>query len=754
MPLKGEAKVEYNKQYRAANKDKIRKLQREWEKKHRAVRAEDRGGKLMELRKFVGVDGEGGNDADGNHWYMSLRVGNDLLYHPDGSPLSGIECFYWLADIANKYRKTIPVAFAFDYDVSMMLRDFPKETLDQLFTVDEEKNTNTQTAFYGHGKDTLMIQYIPKKYLRVGYAKKERPGSVSITISDTFGFFQTSFLKAIKSWGVGTKGQHAVIEENKKNRTNFIATFDKTVLDYNEMECELLAQLMDKVRKAVHDAGYTMTRWQGAGSLAQAILKKHNAPKKKPYSDDPRIHTAVYEAAMAAYYGGRFENMAMGEVPDPYSYDISSAYPYAMTQLPCLEHGRWNVSRRKCSWKRLQEMSPYTLCHVKWGIETGSYDPKQCKSKWSTGWGGLPFRTPAGYLLYPSQGGGWYWKFEVEAARKLTWPKFVIEVKETIEFVPECNEHPFDFNNELFALRLKWGKSDAGKALKLGMNSEYGKMVQSVGSAPYGNPVYGSMITAMTRTQILKMIAANPYNIVAIATDGIMTSGPLTIPDDQMISSDDKKVLGGWECEKLDYLWLIQPGVYVYSSNGEKSVKSRGIFSQDLKDAFDKIKYEYWYATEGPRRKAKTEIINGRAVGTDEGEPLWYQRSVTLPSRTMFQGVRLAYSQGNLDKAGQWPIVERKIDFGANLNKREIAGGWPTGSLAVRTKVLDRFGIRNSWNDIHGEDGGFMGAAYRYFDESTPYKKRIGGNIVAEYSDFLFEHPDGPEPTWDDWEVI
>ena len=45
------------------------------------------------------------------------------------------------------------------------------------------------------------------------------------------------------------------------------------------------------------------------------------------------------EAARMTYYGGWFETFVNGVIPGTsYAYDINSAYPYAISTLPCLLH--------------------------------------------------------------------------------------------------------------------------------------------------------------------------------------------------------------------------------------------------------------------------------------------------------------------------------------------------------------------------------------------------------------------------------
>jgi hypothetical protein len=50
----------------------------------------------------------------------------------------------------------------------------------------------------------------------------------------------------------------------------------------------------------------------------------------------------VERAARHGYFGGRIEVPVYGEVPGPiYRYDVHSAYPAAIAELPNLTRGSW-----------------------------------------------------------------------------------------------------------------------------------------------------------------------------------------------------------------------------------------------------------------------------------------------------------------------------------------------------------------------------------------------------------------------------
>jgi len=111
-----------------------------------------------------------------------------------------------------------------------------------------------------------------------------------------------------------------------------------------------------------------------------------------------------------------------------------------------------------------------------------------------------------------------------------------------MEFVSAVDEKPFAFVQELFDQRSKivaeteakikvWkAGGEQGprpyniweKAIKLVLNSLYGKTAQSLGSRGEipnsSNPFYAGAITAGTRAQLLRAMLCNPHGIIFAAT--------------------------------------------------------------------------------------------------------------------------------------------------------------------------------------------------------------------------------------------
>jgi hypothetical protein len=115
---------------------------------------------------------------------------------------------------------------------------------------------------------------------------------------------------------------------------------------------------MGRLREAVTRAGIRLTRYDGAGSIAAALLSKYHV-KVHLKPEPPELHDPVRRV----YFGGRFDVAGAGYVDDVYGYDIKSAYPYIQQHLPCLACGvNWEKTRT------YDPAGPWALWRVRWDI--------------------------------------------------------------------------------------------------------------------------------------------------------------------------------------------------------------------------------------------------------------------------------------------------------------------------------------------------------------------------------------------------
>jgi len=462
------------------------------------------------------------------------------------------------------------VAYFFDYDAAKILEDLPFRALDRL--IHRETRKREKGGFFPIDWEDFEIEYFPKKEFKV-----RRKGGQWVTVNDVGTFFQGPFEKTIKQWEIGTPEQQVIIGNGKKLRGEF-ATVENSVIDeYNHLECVLLADLMTQFRDVCIALDCVPRKWQGPGQLAERLMEKHGIPKTAdlpifadmPATDFDMSTYSVGSFGRCAYYGGWFETTMVGYTPAPsVQWDINSAYPAALLEVPCLEHGKWE----RVSDRRDVPETELSICF-------GSFEHKGDKR---TALNGFSVRRKDGTVHRPDSGIGWYWSFEIAAARHQRFISY-----DSWVYTGHCECKPFAFVTDLYAERKRLGESARGYVIKLMLNSLYGKLVQSIGNPVYSNPVWGSFITAWVRTVISNAIHSLPAclhpnpdipcgsDVYMVATDAVVTRD---YGHDGFF--DVGRGLGQYSRDAHPHgLFIIQPGVYFdpVGDNEDTVFKTRGV---------------------------------------------------------------------------------------------------------------------------------------------------------------------------------
>jgi len=629
---------------------------------------------------FATVDGEGGNVPDSTtlfgtkHEYLMLRADSQVLNL--NRPLHYRDCFDFLSGLSRHY---IWTGFAFDYDVTMMCRGLSEERARRLYDPTERlRKDDPSLAFPTIDIDnTWRIGYLPHKEFKVARIDEISPGSHQpqyTTISDTFGFFQSSFVKTLEKWNIGTPDQKEQIQKGKNLRAEF-GEMTQEIIDYNALECVLHDELMEKFREICREVGYVPRRWQGAGQLATAMLQAHGVPKR---DDIPAMQNERFRAlANAAYYGGRAETTAVGHVPGPvFQCDINGAYVAALQTLPCLIHGTWTYVRTQPPPGKLW-VGHLSFHHGQDRILNN-----------------LPVRSKNGTIFFPQKGTGYYWSPEVASACRFGTQ---IQFHSGWVYSSKCDCKPFDWIPGYYAKRLRLGKSDRGTVLKLGGNSIYGKIAQSIGRAPWANPVWAGLITAWCRAQIIEAYGAHPEDTFMIMTDGIFMA---TMPKHIVAST----TLGGWEVKKHDHLFIIQPGLYFLPED----IKTRGVPHGRIVDLQDEF----------------------RERADEFNRTMRMPKPVSVPVEN-FITMRQALARRKWHIAGTWEKTSKAISFDWSSKRLETGVLREKGTGIIRTLPIV------SSVDI----------------ASVPYSKIIGGGIGDQIQKSPFERNE-LEPSLDEKERI
>jgi hypothetical protein len=571
----------------------------------------------FERAEFIAWDGEGItsdipiDDSTNEHYFIMLANSVGDCIRAEQKRLGTLACFRMLLDCAMRYPRAIHVVYGGSYDMNCMLYDLPRNKATEL----AKEGSVIWKGFF--------IQFYPRRSLTIRYR------GVSITLWDVVGFFQMKFEKAVVQWLGKDYPGLAIISEGKLKRTEFQHADLDFMQKYNNAELEALVQIMQRFHNAVDSLGLCLSRWDGAGSIAAAILKKKGFKKSLP----PETPQAVELAARHAYFGGRFELGQYGiHEGESYGYDINSAYPSVFRTMPNLSVGRW-TKIDTASANACRRITPFSLVHIRWNLPRIRYGP-------------FPYRNHNGLVIYPVNGENWVWGSEYLAYLDTIpdRPDWEVELVEAWVFTPYTKELPFEWVDEYYHQRQEIvnGTSNlpygAQMVLKLGLNSLYGKTAQSLGYQPERQKLppfhcllYAGYITATTRAMLWKATMQAPDSIIMLATDGILSTTPLDLP----ISSN--KELGYWEKSEYDLICAIQSGVYITGHKGEYKFKKRGLDSDDDVSVFLNGVKRHWADKDSTYTKLnvpQTRLIGLKtAISSDEfwnRRASWYHHSHQL----------------------------------------------------------------------------------------------------------------------------
>lgn len=594
---------EQKRRYWKRHPEKKRAEHKRYRAAHPEVESKRRTRQKVESHTFLAIDGEGWNDDSGSHNYHMIVTSDPEQYIESVTPLTSEQSLRFIGSLKIRPNQHV-VSFFFDYDVTMILRDMAQEDPEECARLFE---AGRKAFVWWRG---IGIKYVPHKHLTVKLSQSAR----QVTVHDTQGYFQSSFVAALRKFEIGDKRTVAAIEKMKAQRAVFTGDELDSVLKYSQSECRLLVQLIEKVRDLAVRSKLNPYPYEGPGGLASRAMERYYG---KTAHEDTLAHIpdAMLPVIPLLLYGGRFETLARGFIPaHVYEYDRHSAYPAIMSELPCFRHGQWKRSKTI--------PGEWAFAHIRFTSwpPSGTEDAGIAHQ--------LPIRKRTGVLHYPHTGSGWYWQHEY--GRGL----YSYAVDDRWVWIPDgCDCHPFAWIKDMFEERerMEAEHKGSGIVLKLILNTLYGKCAQTKPTiGPWCNLLYASIITSKLRTDMYRLYNnCTPGSVYMFATDAIFTSSKLPVSHG----------LGGLElADEYDDLTIVQPGLYFDKSAAH--YKTRGIPKKYVEAYGDEI-----------------------CVAADLG--------VDYPMRvTQFKGLRMCLAQGHLDDIGQWQTDYRII--GANQEAKRI----------------------------------------------------------------------------------
>jgi len=474
----------------------------------------------------------------------------------------------------------------------------------------------------------FKIDYIPNRRLRI------RKGHHSTIFFDIAQFYNNvSLVQAYEDNIVKLDDKYL---QMKSNLDRFSRWFYKNnrnkVRNYCIQDCKLTKQLAEKWIKLFHDAfEFYPARWISSGYIAEKVLINNEI-------DIPKFNSIPYEIqelAFKSYFGGRFEILKRGFIGKAFLYDIKSAYPYALSQIPNLSKGRWI---RK---KSIHPKAKLGFFRIRANIPDCKYIPS------------FPFRVK-NMIIFPSG------RFETYS----TLPELLAcddtkfyKILDSWQFIPDSDEYPYrEFIKNLYLKRMELTRKKDPLQLPIktilnsiyGKTGEYDKITKKIGNL--FNPVIFATITGITRAQLYRFITDNKIEkqVVSFATDSIMVTQDL---------KTDSSVLGKFSFENsADDVFVLQNGIN--RMNGKW--KKRGMGKLNGKEIENLENYEkngrlYMKYAESRNTRLKTAINENRIsdIGkfklkvreinlNADRKRLWLGRIESIDSKTMNESMPIS----------------------------------------------------------------------------------------------------------------
>ncbi len=443
-----------------------------------------------------------------------------------------------------QYRNQHFCVYNLRFDAGSLIQALPEKYIDKL-------RRNNIVKY-----DGFIWKYIPHKMLRISRGKN------AITIWDIFGFYGKSLNEASKQY----LGKQKLDIETKTFTDDYIKSHIVQITDYCIQDARLVAELGNYLLKRLQDFGVKPNALFSTASISYLYFKTF--AKIINVWSYWIWHRDLLKAACESYSGGKFEIIARGKFTG-YEYDISSAYPYEISNLIDISEATVKRSRKydsDCTYAFLR-------CTID---NTNSiHHPVALQDK------SLNYY-PAGIF-----------NATITKEEYLFFLRYKIPVTINDGYYLYCPKKSYPYKSlikKLYRKKQLYKKKDKmySNICKIMMNSFYGKMAQLIetdeddnifnanceddfddikqskkpkilraGAA--WNPIYASIITANVRIRMSELQNIYGKHCIAVHTDSVILDKPI-----------DKKYLGEglgeFEAKEHGECIMIMCGLYQIGS--------------------------------------------------------------------------------------------------------------------------------------------------------------------------------------------
>lgn len=475
------------------------------------------------------------------------------------NPCSFDDCLHFLC--CDSTRGFTSFFFNLKYDFQAILKWLPAEYWEIIY--------HTGKIDYVSDGKKYEITYIPKKLLSIKCKRGKK--SEKWSFYDIAQFFHMSLENAAQKYlGMG-KQKHKY--DLSKLEMHHFTEFD--MITYCQRDAVLTQMLAEYWVKICHDGGLYPSNFCSPASIASQYFKaKVKIPAINPFFEDD--NKPLLKIAWESVSGAFISCYKRGFFPEVHEYDINSAYPAGIAELPDLSKGRFFYSKGKPTKNALLG---WMKCRVTiMPGDRGDYCP--C----------IPIQRENLPNYYPLG----VFETNITLLEFLEFSKFW-DIK-PIEGVYFCSDNPTylyrEIVNDLYNTRQLTTDENVNMFIKTILNGYYGKHLEKhpdrdENSKTFGksitgslfNPFYGSYILAQARLKAFDLMSRiEPEKIVACFTDSVFTTEELTwLPT--------SKKLGDWGYVQKGEMVIL--GCGVYTVKGEKKTKSRlrGFHSTEKDDS-------------------------------------------------------------------------------------------------------------------------------------------------------------------------
>jgi hypothetical protein len=484
------------------------------------VKHQDRNEARSDLRPVYALDTE--TDEDGNITILADSSGN-FIELDSITPENLIKFLF-----SKRYQGSWNFFYNVTFDAEVILKQFGDILYDY-------KRTRVLRFRY----QDYAIEYIPQKKIAI------RKGHHSAVFFDIAQYYHESLSGAYQNNIGKLPDWYTDVKKERSHFTRKYCTkYPAKIRRYCIQDCIYTKQLAEHWIKVFHDAfDFYPQRFISSGYLAEKVLINNKI--RIPLFEE--IPIKVNEFAWRSYFGARFEILKRGFIGTAHLYDINSAYPYVLANIPDITKGKWRKSKKILSDAHLG------FFKIQCDIPDCKYIPP------------FPFRTN-GMLIFPS--GKFVTYCTLAELKACNNPKYY-KILESFQYLDDDPVYPYkDFIESIYQKRLEFRENGnpLQLPLKIILNSIYGKTAQRVGNK-IGNlfsPVISSTITGTTRAMLYEFVQKYDIenDVVSFATDSIITTKKLEV---------DSSDLGGWAYENSgNDVYVLQNGIYRFNGTWKK----------------------------------------------------------------------------------------------------------------------------------------------------------------------------------------